>query len=67
VLECQRILQNLSFSVERGETVMIIGPNGAGKPTLLRAFMGFLPCEGNVARKEGIAALYCTWKKQISC
>jgi zinc transport system ATP-binding protein len=47
------IVQDLSFQVEPGETVMMIGPNGAGKTTLFRALMGFIPCRGVVAWKPG--------------
>lgn len=36
------VLQNVSFSVERGEILTIIGPNGAGKSTLLNCICGLL-------------------------
>ncbi|MGQ9505087.1 MAG: amino acid ABC transporter ATP-binding protein [Thermogutta sp.] len=34
------VLQRVSFSVDRGETVAIIGPSGAGKSTILRCLNG---------------------------
>jgi ABC-type cobalamin/Fe3+-siderophores transport system ATPase subunit len=34
----KEILQDVSFSVRRGQYVAIVGPNGAGKTTLLRCF-----------------------------
>lgn len=37
------ILQNVSFSVGKGELVSLVGPNGAGKSTLLKTIRGLLP------------------------
>ena len=38
----RKVLQDISFSVGKGEMLAILGPNGAGKTTLLRCMMGFL-------------------------
>jgi branched-chain amino acid transport system ATP-binding protein len=37
------IIQGVSLSVRRGETVALVGRNGAGKTTLLKSIMGILP------------------------
>jgi branched-chain amino acid transport system ATP-binding protein len=37
------IIQGVSLSVSRGETVALVGRNGAGKTTLLKSIMGILP------------------------
>jgi len=43
-------LNNISFSVEEGETLGIIGPSGCGKTTLLRILSGLLtPSSGQVS------------------
>ena len=36
-------VDDLSFSVERGEVLGFLGPNGAGKSTTMRMITGFLP------------------------
>jgi len=36
-------IQDLTFSVDRGEFVSVVGPSGAGKTTLLRCLSGLLP------------------------
>jgi cobalt/nickel transport system ATP-binding protein len=44
-----KALDNLNFSVEKGENMAILGPNGAGKSTLLHHFNGILmPTSGRV-------------------
>ena len=43
------VLENLSFSVGKGQFFIIIGPNGSGKTTLLKIFAGLLrPPEGEI-------------------
>lgn len=38
--ENRKILNNVSFTVTRGEKIVIIGPNGIGKSTLLKILLG---------------------------
>ena len=39
----RKILQDISFSVKKGEVLTVLGPNGVGKTTLLKCMMGLLP------------------------
>ena len=44
-----RAVDDLSFSVKRGEILGLLGPNGAGKTTTMRILTGYLPAtEGRV-------------------
>ena len=46
----RRVVDDLSFTVERGEVLGFLGPNGAGKSTTMRMITGFLPASsGRVA------------------
>lgn len=38
----ETILNNINFSLEKGEVLSILGPNGAGKTTLLKCIAGLL-------------------------
>ncbi|WP_457621057.1 metal ABC transporter ATP-binding protein [Persephonella sp.] len=37
------IIENITFSIEKGEIIAIVGPNGGGKTTLIKAILGFIP------------------------
>lgn len=44
-----RAVDDVSFSIRKGEIVGLLGPNGAGKTTTMRMITGFLnPTEGSV-------------------
>jgi ABC-2 type transport system ATP-binding protein len=51
-------LRNVSFSVQRGESIGVVGRNGQGKSTLLKLVTGVvLSDEGTVHVTEGVAPL----------
>lgn len=44
----QKALDNISFSINKGEIVGFLGPNGAGKSTTMKMITGYLPStDGN--------------------
>lgn len=51
-------LQNISFQVERGDSVGLVGLNGSGKSTLLKVIAGVLkPTQGSVQIHGSVAPL----------
>jgi len=47
------VLEDVSFSVERGQTLCILGRSGVGKSVSLRMLMGFLKPDSGSIRVEG--------------
>ncbi len=43
------VVENASFDVNDGDFMVIMGPNGGGKTTLVRAALGLLPFDGEMA------------------
>lgn len=54
-LSGRTIIDKLSFSLARGETLTVVGPNGAGKTVLLKTLLGLLPHTGTIE-----------WDRQVS-
>jgi len=48
-------IQNVSFTVNRGEIVGFLGPNGAGKSTTMRILSGIMPATSGSAWVSGVA------------
>ena len=52
-------VDNISFSLKRGEVLGFLGPNGAGKTTTMRMITGFLsPTEGSIKVCDNDVAKY---------
>ena len=60
-----KILDGVSFSVERGEAVTIVGPNGAGKTTLLKCLAGILTAGSGKILLDGRPLGACT-RRQLA-
>jgi ABC-2 type transport system ATP-binding protein len=50
-------VNNVSFSVERGEVLGFLGPNGAGKSTSMRMITGFIPPTSGTVKVGGFDIL----------
>ena len=60
-------LDDISFSINKGEIVAFLGPNGAGKTTTMRILTGFMPPTHGTVRIAGFDCLETPWevKKHI--
>ncbi len=43
-----KILKDISFRIEKGQTVYFVGNNGSGKSILIKTLLGFLDYEGEI-------------------
>lgn len=50
----QKAVNNISFSLNKGEIVGFLGPNGAGKSTTMKIITGFLKADSGTAKIAGI-------------
>ncbi|WP_456400511.1 metal ABC transporter ATP-binding protein [Persephonella sp.] len=49
IINDRTILENITFTVNKGEIIAIVGPNGGGKTTLIKTILGFIkPIKGNI-------------------
>jgi polar amino acid transport system ATP-binding protein len=53
-----RVLDGITLSVGKGETLGLIGPSGSGKSTILRVLTGLLKPESGVVRVSGQSVNY---------
>jgi ABC-2 type transport system ATP-binding protein len=53
----KRAVDDLSFTVRKGEVLGFLGPNGAGKSTTMRMITGFIPPTSGDARVCGVSII----------
>ncbi len=61
-------LNDISFSLNKGEILGILGPNGAGKTTLLRMISGLMSCDSGTVyfKNNDISKCNISIKSQLS-
>lgn len=47
------VIENFSFTIKKGEFVLITGPNGSGKTTLLKLIAGITECDLGMVETHG--------------
>ncbi len=54
IYDGKKVVNGISFNVERGEIFGILGPNGAGKTTTLEMIEALRPIDGGTATIDGV-------------
>src|SRR3954449_4934530 len=58
------VLENVSFSLQKGEFLGLIGPNGSGKSTLIKIILGILkPTKGEIELFDRPISNFNEWSK----
>lgn len=63
--DSDKVIKNLSFSVNRGDVMAIVGPNGAGKSVLFRALLNLIPYSGKIEWRKDLKISYVPQKFSI--
>ena len=54
-----KVLNDLSFNVEKGKIYALLGPSGCGKSTILNLIAGVInPCEGEIIKPNNIGYMF---------
>ncbi len=61
-----QVLFDLSFEVQKGETLALLGTNGAGKSTALKVIMGLNTPERGVVRLDGRTITFATPEQRVA-
>ncbi len=54
-----QVLEDIDFTVDEGEVVVVIGPSGSGKSTLLRCINALEEISSGKLVVDGIAVVCC--------
>ena len=58
-------VDDVSYTVQKGEAFALLGPNGAGKTTLVRLLLGFSRCTAGKVTIAGLAAGRSASRRQL--
>ncbi len=61
----QKVLDNINFSLNKGEVLAVIGPNGSGKSVLFRALLGLISYSGKISWQSSLKIGYVPQKLAI--
>lgn len=65
--EDKQVLDNISFSMEKGKIITILGPNGSGKTTLVRCILGLIkPDSGRITLSPKLKIGYMPQKLNLN-
>src|SRR6476620_7053516 len=54
IYDTQKAVNNISFTIGKGEIVGFLGPNGAGKSTTMKIITGYLQQDAGTAKVCGV-------------
>lgn len=58
----EKVIDNLSFNLKKGENLIVLGPNGAGKTVLLKTLIGLIQFEGEIKWEKDLKIGYVPQK-----
>lgn len=60
----KRVLENIGFTIKKGEIVGLLGLNGEGKTTLIRSIMGVIPFDKGTVSFKGFPLTFKSGKQK---
>ncbi len=60
-----KVLEGVSFSLNKGDVLAVVGPNGAGKTVMFKALLGLIQHSGKINWKPGVKIGYVPQKLAI--
>jgi NitT/TauT family transport system ATP-binding protein len=60
-----KLVEDCSFTAERGKFTALVGPSGCGKTTLMNLFAGYFPPDSGVIRLDGVAIKGPSWDRLL--